>query len=95
MNHIVDKTQRMVERIKTGEFADPDFGTLKTPCPRCGAKIHEGYKHFTCEKCDYKLWKVVASRQWETAGNGRTAVQAPDRPAAGLSAARWGAPSPR
>ncbi|MBL8478814.1 MAG: topoisomerase C-terminal repeat-containing protein, partial [Sterolibacteriaceae bacterium] len=67
MNHIVDKTREMVERIKTGEFADPDFGTLKAPCPRCGAKIHEGYKHFTCEKCDYKLWKVVASRQWEPA----------------------------
>jgi DNA topoisomerase-3 len=67
MQHIVDRTREMVERIKTGEFADPDFGTLKTPCPRCGAKIHEGYKHFTCEKCDYKLWKVVASRQWETA----------------------------
>ncbi|MDP1735319.1 MAG: DNA topoisomerase III, partial [Sulfuritalea sp.] len=67
MNHVVDKTREMVERIKTGEFADPDFGTLNTPCPRCGAKIHEGYKHFTCEKCDYKLWKVVASRQWETA----------------------------
>ncbi len=67
MNHIVEQTQVMVERIKTGEFADPDFGTLKTPCPRCGARIHEGYKHFTCEQCDYKLWKVVAGRQWETA----------------------------
>jgi DNA topoisomerase-3 len=67
MQHIMDRTRAMVERIKTGEFADPDFGTLKTPCPRCGAKIHEGYKHFTCENCDYKLWKVVASRQWETA----------------------------
>jgi DNA topoisomerase-3 len=67
MSHVVDRTREMVERIKTGEFADPDFGTLNTPCPRCGAKIHEGYKHFTCEKCDYKLWKVVASRQWETA----------------------------
>jgi uncharacterized protein (DUF924 family)/ribosomal protein S27AE len=68
MSHIVEQTREvMVERIKTGEFADPDFGTLKTPCPRCGAKIHEGYKHFACEKCDYKLWKVVASRQWETA----------------------------
>ena len=65
MSHIVEQTQLMVDRIKTGEFADPDFGTLQAPCPKCGAKIHEGYKHFTCEKCDYKLWKVVASRQWE------------------------------
>ena len=65
MAEITQRTQLMVERIKTGECADPDFGTLKTPCPKCGAKIHEGYKHFTCEKCDYRLWKVVASRQWE------------------------------
>ncbi len=65
MAEITQRTKLMVERIKTGEFADPDFGTLKTPCPKCGGKIHEGYKHFTCEKCDYKLWKVVASRQWE------------------------------
>ncbi len=65
MQQIADKTREMVERIKTGEFADPDFGTLKSPCPRCGAKIHEGYRHFTCESCDYKLWKVVAGRQWE------------------------------
>jgi DNA topoisomerase-3 len=65
MGHITEQTQLMVERIKTGEFADPDFGTLATPCPRCGGKIHEGYKHFTCEKCEYRLWKVVAGRQWE------------------------------
>ncbi|MDD5249090.1 MAG: DNA topoisomerase III [Rhodocyclaceae bacterium] len=65
MSHIVEQTQVMVERIKHGEFADPDFGTLKTPCPKCGGTIHENYKHFKCDKCDYKLWKVVASRQWE------------------------------
>ena len=65
MASISKQTQLMVERIKTGEFADPDFGTLQAPCPKCGSKIHEGYKHFTCEKCDYKLWKVVAGRQWE------------------------------
>ncbi len=65
MGHISERTAEMVERIKTGEFADPDFGTLKTPCPKCGGHIHETYKHFKCDQCDYKLWKVVASRQWE------------------------------
>ncbi|MHB1358211.1 MAG: DNA topoisomerase III [Rhodocyclaceae bacterium] len=65
MAHITDQTQQMVERIKTGEFADPDFGPLQTPCPKCGGTIHETYKHFKCDKCDYKLWKVIASRQWE------------------------------
>jgi len=65
MAHITEQTQVMVERIKHGEFADPDFGTLKSPCPKCGVVIHENYKHFKCEQCDYRLWKVVASRQWE------------------------------
>jgi len=65
MAHITEQTQVMVERIKTGEFADPDFGALKTACPKCGGTIHEAYKHFKCDKCDYKLWKVVAGRQWE------------------------------
>ncbi len=65
MAHITEQTQAMVEHIKTGEFADADFGTLKTPCPKCGGAIHETYRHFKCDKCDYKLWKVVASRQWE------------------------------
>ena len=65
MSHITEQTQEMVERIKTGEFTDADFGTLKTPCPKCGGAIHETYRHFKCDRCDYKLWKVVASRQWE------------------------------
>jgi DNA topoisomerase III len=65
MAHITEQTQEMVERIKTGEFADADFGTLKSPCPKCGGAIHETYRHFKCDRCDYKLWKVVASRQWE------------------------------
>jgi DNA topoisomerase III len=67
MASISEQTARMVERIKTGEFADPDFGSLKAPCPACGGQIHEGYKHFTCAGCGYKLWKVVASREWATA----------------------------
>ncbi|CAB1370861.1 DNA topoisomerase III [Denitratisoma oestradiolicum] len=65
MNHITGKTREMVDRIKHGELPDEAFSTLKTPCPRCGGAIREGYKKFECQGCDYKLWKVVASRQWE------------------------------
>jgi DNA topoisomerase-3 len=65
MNHIMDKTREMVERIKTGELPEAAFSTLKTPCPRCGGVIQENYKKFQCKSCDYSLWKVVASRQWE------------------------------
>ena len=65
MNQIMDRTRAMVERIKTGELPDAAFSTLKTPCPRCGGVIQENYKKFQCKSCDYSLWKVVASRQWE------------------------------
>jgi DNA topoisomerase-3 len=61
----VDKTREMVERIKTGELPEAAFSTLKTPCPRCGGVIQENYKKFQCKSCDYSLWKIVASRQWE------------------------------
>ncbi len=64
MGHITGKTREMVDRIKHGELPDEAFSVLKTPCPRCGGQIREGYKKFECQGCDYKLWKVVASRQW-------------------------------
>jgi DNA topoisomerase-3 len=65
MSHIVTQAQEMVERIKKGELPEGTFGSLSTPCPRCGGTLRETYKRFECDKCDYKLWKVVASRQWE------------------------------
>jgi len=65
MSHIVEQTQVMVDRIKKGELPEGTFGSLATPCPRCGGTIRETYKRFECEKCDYKLWKVIAGRQWE------------------------------
>ncbi len=65
MEHISGQARVMVERIKNGELPDEAFSTLKTPCPKCGGVIRETYKKFECQKCEYKLWKVVASRQWE------------------------------
>jgi len=65
MDHIVTQARVMVDRIKNGELPEEAFSTLKTPCPKCGGTIRETYKRFECQGCDYKLWKVVASRQWE------------------------------
>ncbi|MBV2234837.1 MAG: DNA topoisomerase III [Sterolibacterium sp.] len=65
MNHIRVQTEKMVERIKHGEFPDEAFRTLQAPCPRCGGVMQENYKKFQCKKCDYALWKVVAGRQYE------------------------------
>ena len=65
MDHIVEQTREMVDRIKHGEIPEEVFSTLSSPCPKCGGVIQENYKKFQCKKCDYALWKVVAGRQYE------------------------------
>ena len=65
MEGIAAQARLMVERIKTGEIPDTAFSTLKAPCPKCGGVIQENYKKFQCKACDFALWKVVASRQYE------------------------------
>lgn len=65
MDHIVEQTREMVDRIKHGEIPEEVFSTLTTPCPKCGGVMQENYKKFQCKKCDYALWKVVAGRQYE------------------------------
>ncbi len=67
MKEIADMTRSIVEKAK-GHESDTvpgDFGTLKTPCPKCGGEIQENYKKFQCQKCDFSLWKIVAGRQLE------------------------------
>jgi DNA topoisomerase III len=67
MKEIADATRHIVGKAKSFESdtVPGDFGTLKTPCPKCGGEIHENYKKFQCQKCDYALWKIVAGRQLE------------------------------
>ncbi|MDT3737341.1 MAG: DNA topoisomerase III [Denitratisoma sp.] len=65
MDHIVEQTREMVDRIKHGEIPEEVFSTLSSPCPKCGGVMQENYKKFQCKKCDYSLWKVVAGRQYE------------------------------
>ncbi|MGH7990761.1 MAG: DNA topoisomerase, partial [Limisphaerales bacterium] len=67
MNEIANATREIVAKAKSHESdtVPGDFGTLKTPCPKCGGEIHENYKKFQCQKCDYALWKIVAGRQLE------------------------------
>lgn len=67
MSGIADMTRRIVDRAKQYEHdtIPGDFGTLKVPCPRCGAEIHERYKQFQCVKCDFAVWKTLCSRMFE------------------------------
>jgi len=67
MREIADATRDMVAKAKSYESdtIPGDFGKLNVPCPKCGGEIHENYKKFQCQKCDYSLWKIVAGRQFE------------------------------
>ena len=67
MQEIARMTQEIVRKAKAYEHdtIPGDFGVLKTPCPKCGGEVHETYKKFQCQKCDFALWNVVSGRQFE------------------------------
>ncbi len=67
MLEIADMTREIVAKAKRHESdtVPGDFGTLKTRCPKCGGEIHENYKKFQCQQCEFGLWKIVAGRQFE------------------------------
>jgi len=67
MAEIAEATREMVAKAKgfESDTVPGDFGTLTVPCPKCGGVIHENYKKFQCQKCDFALWKIVAGRQLE------------------------------
>ncbi|MDP1935406.1 MAG: DNA topoisomerase III [Nitrosomonas sp.] len=67
MEKIAAMTSHIVEQAKThrGETIAGDFSLLKSPCPKCGGIVHETYKKFQCQKCDFALWKILAGRQFE------------------------------
>ena len=69
MQQIADMVRRLVKHTKEHESdtVPGDFSTLTTPCPKCGGVIKENYKKFQCQKCDFSLWKILASRQLEPA----------------------------
>ena len=63
MDHIVDTTREMVERIRNGNIPDEAFATLSTPCPKCGATVQENYRKFQCQSCDFAIWRVMSGRE--------------------------------
>ena len=67
MKEIADATRDIVAKAKSHESdtVPGDYGKLNVPCPKCGGEIHENYKKFQCQKCDFALWKIVAGRQLE------------------------------
>ena len=67
MQEIAAATRDIVAKAKMHESdtVPGDYGKLSVPCPKCQGEIHENYKKFQCQRCDFALWKIVASRQLE------------------------------
>jgi DNA topoisomerase-3 len=65
MDHIVETTRDLVERVKRGTLADDTISTLKVKCPKDGGTVNENYKKFQCASCDFAIWKVIAGRRIE------------------------------
>jgi DNA topoisomerase III len=69
MREIAEVTRDMVQKAKTHEHdtIPGDFGTLRTPCPKCGSEVKETYNKFQCSNssCGFSLWKIMAGRQLE------------------------------
>jgi DNA topoisomerase-3 len=67
MAEIRELTKEIVGKAKSYEHdtIPGDFGVLKTPCPKCGGEVHENYKKFQCQQCNWALWKIVSGRQFE------------------------------
>jgi DNA topoisomerase-3 len=68
MAEIVEMTEHIVGQAKNFEHdtIPGDFGAIATPCPKCGGEVHENYKKFQCQSCDFAFWKILAGRQLET-----------------------------
>jgi DNA topoisomerase-3 len=65
MEHIVETTRDLVERVKRGTLADDTISTLTVKCPKDGGTVNENYKKFQCASCDFAIWKVIAGRRIE------------------------------
>jgi DNA topoisomerase III len=67
MREIVEMTQHIVGQAKNyqSDTIPGDFATLSARCPKCGGEVHENYKKFQCQACDFGMWKIIAGRQLE------------------------------
>ena len=65
MREIVRMTKHIVAQAKEYESdtIPGDFATLAARCPKCGGEIHENYKKFQCQACDFGFWKIMGGRQ--------------------------------
>ncbi|MEY4387824.1 MAG: hypothetical protein RLY20_3107 [Verrucomicrobiota bacterium] len=67
MGEIRHFTEEIVRKAKLydKDTIPGDFGVLKTPCPKCGGEIHEKFRDFQCQKCEFSVRRVMGGRIFE------------------------------
>jgi DNA topoisomerase III len=67
MGEIRRFTEEIVRKAKLydKDTIPGDFGVLKTPCPKCGGEVHEKYREFKCQKCEFGVRRVMGGRMFE------------------------------
>ena len=46
MDHIVQVTRDLVDRIREGDIPEEAYATVEAPCPKCGGVVQENYRKF-------------------------------------------------
>ena len=66
MSKIKELTREIVDKAKNFEsdVVDGSYATIEARCPKCGAaELKEDYRTYHCERCEFRLFKNIASRQ--------------------------------
>jgi DNA topoisomerase-3 len=66
MREIQQVARDVVERVRANAAGLPATAhqrvSISAACPNCGGIVSADARTFTCEKCEFKLWRVIAGR---------------------------------
>ena len=67
MGEIRRFTEEIVSKAKRydKDTIPGDFGVLMVRCPKCGDEIHEKFREWKCQNCDFYVKKVLGGRMFE------------------------------
>ena len=67
MGEIRHFTEEIVAKAKRydSDTIPGDFGVLRERCPKCGGEVHEKYREYQCQKCDFSVRRVMGGRMFE------------------------------
>jgi DNA topoisomerase-3 len=67
MNEIRRFTEEIVAKAKRydKDTIPGDFGVLAVRCPKCGGEIHEKFREWKCDSCEFYVRKVLGGRMFE------------------------------